>query len=83
MPKIHVKKSGKWADPEPHVPQIEVEAGKEYNVSPGLADVMVKAGCAEYVQEKEKAPTQTQTKRTGKSPAQADKEAADKGKADA
>lgn len=78
MPRIKVKKSGKWADPQPHIPQIEVEAGEEYDVSPGLADEMVKAGCAEYV--KERAPAK---KGGGKSPAQADKDAADKGKADA
>jgi len=89
MPRIKVKKSGKWADPQPHIPQVEFEAGEEYDVSPGLAEVMVDANCADYVKVNDKEPAKrgggkNPAKRGGgKNPAQADKEAADKGKADA
>lgn len=78
MALVKMKKAGRWADPQPHIPQIEVEAGEEVEVSIALAEVMVNAGAAERVTRKE--PTGKGGK---KNPAQVDKDAADKGKADA
>lgn len=72
MPSIVVKKSGRWADPEPHIPQVEFEAGQTYDVSPRLAAVMVEHGAAEYAKEQ---------KPSSESPGKADKRRADKGRA--
>lgn len=72
MPKVVMKKSGRWADPEPHIPQQELEAGQEYDVSPRLADILVETGSAEYAKVQKPA---------SEAPARADKRRADKGRA--
>ena len=50
MKKVKFKEAGKWADSDTTVPQIEVEAGEEREVSIGLADIIVSAGKGEYVE---------------------------------
>ena len=49
MKRVKFKEAGKWADSDTTVPQIEVEAGDECDVSIGLADIIVSAGKGEYV----------------------------------
>jgi len=71
MPTVLIKKGGKWADPEPHIPQREFVTGQTYDVSPRLAEAMVQAGAAEYAREQ---------KPGSEHPGKADKRRADKGR---
>ena len=44
MKNVKFKGKGVWADPNPLVPQLEVEAGKTYEVSNELAEIVEEAG---------------------------------------
>lgn len=46
---VKFKKTGKWADSNPAIPQLEAEAGKTYEVSNELADIIIEAGAGELV----------------------------------
>jgi len=48
--KINEKGAGKWADPDPREPQIEVKAGDEVVVSDGLAEFIRDHGCGEIIE---------------------------------
>ena len=69
MKKVKFNEDGKWADSDTTVPQLEVKAGEQHNVSIGLADIIVSAGKGEYVE-----PPKTTRKKT---PATKDKAAAE------
>ena len=76
MKHVKFKAEGRWADPNPSVPQIEVKAGEIVPVSNELADIVVEAGRAEYV----KAPKASNTQEAEDKRGAGDKDAADKGK---
>ena len=50
MKRVKFKEAGKWADSDTTVPQIEVKAGEECEVSLELADIIVGAGKGEIVE---------------------------------
>ena len=70
MKRVKFKEDGKWADSDTMVPQLEVKAGEEHDVSIGLADIIVSAGKGEYVE-----PPKAAAKK--KTPATKDKAAAE------
>ena len=47
---MHCKRSGKWAEHDPGAPQVTVEVGKPYHVSPELAATMVAAEAASIIE---------------------------------
>ena len=71
MKRVKFKEDGKWADSDTTIPQLEVKAGEEHDVSIGLADIIVSAGKGEYVVEPPKATAKKKT------PATKDKAAAE------
>ena len=50
MKRVKFKEAGKWADSDTTIPQFEVEAGEEREVSLELADIIVQAGKGEIVE---------------------------------
>ena len=70
MKLVKFKEDGKWADSDTTLPQIEVKAGDECEVSLELADVIVGAGKGEIVEPAKKAAGR-------KTPAAKDKAAAE------
>lgn len=64
MPHVKFKKTGKWAEHNPALPQIEVKKDDVLEVSHELAEVIVDAGAGEVV----KAPKKTPTKAEGNKP---------------
>ena len=69
MKRVKFKEDGKWADSDTTVPQLEVKAGDECEVSLDLADIIVSAGKGEIVE-----PAKATRKKT---PATKDKAAAE------
>ena len=75
MKRVKFKEDGKWADSDTTVPQLEVKAGEEHDVSIGLADIIVSAGKGEYVELPKPASKEAAAKK--KTPATKDKAAAE------
>ena len=69
MKRVKFKEDGKWADSDTTIPQLEVKAGDECEVSIGLADIIVSAGKGEYV----KPTVQVAKEAAKKTPATKDK----------
>lgn len=57
MKNVKFKSAGKWADPDPKIPHLEVEAGKTYPVSNELADIVEDAGRGTIVKAPKQGPT--------------------------
>ncbi len=74
MVKVKMKKAGKWAETQPHLPQFEVKEGDVVDVSVELAEIMVTAGAATRVKA---APAKQVKAKQEKSPASKDKEQAE------
>lgn len=66
MKNVKFKEAGKWAELDTSLPQFEVAAGEEREVSAGLADVIVDAGRGEIIPAKvaEKAAAKPKSKVT-------------------
>lgn len=77
--KVKMLKSGRYADPQPHLPQIEAKEGDELDVNPAMAASLCDCGAAEVINEApaKEAPAKQVKQKSEKAPAKADKDKAE------